>query len=569
VSTVNQAEDFRSKPPAPLTQRPLNLPEPKQATLANGLELVVVEDRRLPLVSIRLAVRSGTANDPRELPGLATMMTNLLAEGTATRTSRQIADEVARLGATLTAGANSDFTTVAASALSQYLPEIFDLVADISLRPSFPEAELNLARDNVKQALIQQRAQPSFLASEQVSRALFGEHPYAVISPTEASVDAMTRLRIVDFHSAVFSPKRAVLLAVGDVSFDDVRRSAEELFGDWKAESSPQAAFASLPENTTRRAFIVDRPGSEQSNIVIANRAIKRTDSDFFPMLLLHTILGANASSRLFMNLREEKGYTYGAYSTLDTRIFAGSFRASAEVRTPVTGASLSEFFYELERIRNDDVSEKELADAKAYLSGVFPIRLETQEGLTDQLLQQRMFGLPHDYLNTYRQNVEAITATDIRHAAAKYVLPDQAVIVLVGDARAILDDVSKFTNNIEVFDSHGKPKTLSDSADEQSVNIAGEWELELALPTGQAVPGKLVVEKSGGQLTGQVETQFGDAALSQIAIDGINLQAQISLSLMGQNAKGEIGAVVEGSEMQGSINLAEFPQIHFRGRRR
>src|SRR5262245_63837035 len=174
-------------------------------------------------------------------------------------------------------------------------------------------------------------------------------------------------------------------------------------------------------------------------------------------MLIMHTVLGATASSRLFMNLREEKGYTYGAYSNLDARRTAGSFRSTAEVRTPVTGDSLKEFFYELNRIRNEPVSEKEIQDAKSYLTGVFPIRLETQEGLIDQLVQIKMLGLPDDYLQVYRDQVQAVTREQILTVAQKYVKPEQAAVVIVGDGAQILDQVEPYCANIEFFSTAGK----------------------------------------------------------------------------------------------------------------
>jgi zinc protease len=206
---------------------------------------------------------------------------------------------------------------------------------------------------------------------------------------------------------------------------------------------------------------VVDRPGSAQSNIVIANEGITRTSSDYFPMLLMHTILGANASSRLFMNLREEKGYTYGAYSNLDARRLAGTFRATAEVRTPVTGASLHEFFFELGRIRNETVTTEELKNAKSYLSGVFPIRIETQDGLIDQLVSIRMYDLPDDYLETYREQINAVTADDIQRVAQAHVTPDHAAIVIVGDAAEISEQVKPYAETIELYDTDGKPKAV------------------------------------------------------------------------------------------------------------
>ena len=214
---MTEIDTFRRQMPAPLAPRPLNLPQPVQTTMANGLRLLIVEDRRLPLVSFRLAFRSGDANDPANLSGLSDMMSHLLTEGTGTRTSREIAESVERLGVTLTIGSSYDFTTVAASALSIYADEILDLIADVTLHPTFPQNEVDLARENTKQLLIQQRAQPNFLASERVAQVMFGQHPYARVSPTPASLDAMTRDDFACFREAKFIPNNAVMIIIGDV----------------------------------------------------------------------------------------------------------------------------------------------------------------------------------------------------------------------------------------------------------------------------------------------------------------------------------------------------------------
>jgi len=496
-------------------------------------------------------------------------MANLLTEGTKTRRSRQIAEEVALIGATLSAGSNSDYLTVAASALSDYSSRIFELLADVTLNPTFPEEELVLAKENTKQGLIQQRAQPSFLASEQTARVLFGEHPYSVISPTPESIDATTQAELLEFHRETIVPNRASLIVVGDINFQQVLAEAEKLFGEWAAGGDPELKFPAPPSIEKRSAYVVDRPGSEQTNIVIANHAIKRTDPDFFPMLVMHTVLGANASSRLFMNLREEKGYTYGAYSSLDARTFGGTFRASAEVRTEVTGAALHEFFYELDRIRNEDVSEKELHDAIAYLTGVFPIRLETQEGLIDQLTQMKMLGLPGDYLHTYREQVAAISRADIRRVAVEHVTPDKAVIVIVGDSAAILDEVRRFSQDVELFDSNGNRKAeKGQKAPDATVEFAGTWNLALKLPTGQSVPATLELENRPDGILGNVKSQFGDAELSNVIVDGQNLQGELSMALMGQKTRAEVGAIIDGETIKGSIIVPGFPEIHLEGSR-
>ena len=565
---MNQENDFRSHPPAPLPPTPIKLPTPYQAKLANGLALVIVEDERLPLVSYRLSFRTGDAHDPKELPGLTDMMAALLNEGTQSRSSLDIANEVERLGATLHAGAGSDYTTVAASALSEFGDKILELMADVTLRPSFPENEVELAKQNTKEGLKQQRAQPSFLANEMVSRVMFGEHPYSVIAPTPESIDATTREHLIDFHRSVFVPNNAVFIVVGAVQAEEMHEQIEKYFGNWQAGNPPVDHFAAPPARTSRVAYLIDRPGSAQSNIVIANSGINRTDPDYFPLLLMHTVLGATASSRLFMNLREEKGYTYGAYSNLDARRAAGTIRATAEVRSAVTGASLKEFFYELERIRSEPVSEKEIADAKSYLTGVFPLRLETQEGLIDQLVQIKMLSLPDDHLETYRERVQAVTIAQIQRAAQNYVRPDEAGLVIVGDGAEVLEQIKPYCEDIRVFNTAGNPKELSapGAGAAEPESLAGTWALEIQTPFGQDIPATLTLVEDKDSFTGKIESEMGAGELADVVLSGTEFQATLTFDLGGTAVNANIKGSAEGRRLEGSISLQNLQPLPFTG---
>ncbi len=569
---TNTQSEFLKQQPPPLPPRAIKLPTTSETTLPNGLLVVVVEDHRLPLVSYRLALRSGDAHDPKELPGLVDMLTGLLTEGTESRTSREIADEVARLGATLQAGANSDYTTIAASSLTTFSDEILELMADVVLRPVFPENEVELTKQNTKESLKQQRAQPSFLATEMVARVMFGEHPYSVTAPTPEAIDAVTRERLIEFHRAKFIPNNAVLVIAGDVNGDSLRQRIEELFGNWQPGAIAGDNFPALPSRTGRTAFVIDRPGSAQANIVIANSGITRTSPDYFPLLVMHTVLGANASSRLFMNLREDKGYTYGAYSSLDARRTAGTFRATAEVRTPVTGDSLKEFFYELSRIRSEPVSEKELADAKSYLTGVFPIRLETQEGLIDQLLQIKMFGLPDNYLETYRSNIQSVTREQIQAVAKKYVRPDEAAIVIVGDAAQLSEQIKPYAEDVEFYDTAGKkkgrPSSSSSVSPTATARLAGNWLLKIATPLGQSIPATLILERSKKGLSGRVKSEMGNGELLTLTVDGDSLSANLSFDVAGHAIEANISAAVTDNQMDGTLNLQDAPALTFTGTR-
>jgi zinc protease len=292
----------------------------------------------------------------------------------------------------------------------------------------------------------------------------------------------------------------------------------------------------------------------------------------------MHTILGANPSSRLFMNLRESKGYTYGAYSNLDARRDAGMFRQTAEVRTPVTGDSLKEFFYELERIRAEPVSDKEMQDAKSFLTGVFPIRLETQEGLIDQLVQIKMYDLPADYLQTYRDRVNAVTKEDVQRVARRYIAPDQAAIVIVGDAAAIMDQVKSYATEIEIYDSEGRRKELDatpsaaeSAAAAKAAGLLGAWSIQIETPAGQPLSATLTMRDDGGQLSGTVETQMGQAQMSHVAVSGAEFSASLIFTMQGQSVEGTAAGHVETNRITGTITLSipNAPPFKFSGARK
>jgi zinc protease len=557
------AEVFRRQAPAPLPPRPIAIPAATETVLSNGLSLVVVEDNRLPLISYRLAFRVGGAFDPPNLPGLTDLLAGLLPEGTESKTSKEIADEVARMGASLSAGANSDYTIVAASALTQFNDPVLDLLAEVVLEPSFPEHEVELAKQNTKESLRQQRAQPSFLASEMVSRVMFGEHPYSVVAPTPESIDRSAREEFVKFHRTKFVPNSAVFVVVGDVRHEEMVSRVESLFSTWQRGGELVANFPDPPARSRRTAYVVDRHGSAQSNIVIANLGITRTDPDYFPMLLMHTVLGATASSRLFMNLREDKGYTYGAYSNLDARRSAGTFRATAEVRTPVTGDSLKEFFFELDRIRKEPVTQKEIADAKSYLTGVFPIRLETQEGLTDQLVQIKMLNLPDDYLQMYRDRVQAVTIEDIQRVAEKYVRPDEAALVVVGDGSSVLEQIKPYCEDVEIYNTAGKRKTAEASGVTDPV---GSWAIEVETPLGQSIPATLTISRADGGLAAVMHSEMGDADLGTIEVNNNSFHATTSLEMDGHAVEAEVSARFEGDHTEGFLRLPNSPELPFSG---
>ncbi len=563
--------ELRKNPPAPLAPVSFDIQKPFETKLDNGLRVVIVENERLPLVSYRLAFESGDINDPDGMTGLTSAMTAMLTEGTENYSSLQLAEKIERLGSSVGASASDDFTIVSASALSLYSSEILHLLAEVVLRPTFPESELDLYRRNTIENLKFQRSQPGFLAGEQSARLVYGEHPYSKVSPTAADIEKIDRETLAKFHSGSFVPNNAMFIVVGDVNRDEFIAELNELFGDWQPGVVNKKAFPEPPKRNSRSLTIVDRPGSAQSNIVITNLGVKRVDPDYFPLIVMNQVLGAGASSRIFMNLREEKGYTYGAYTRLESKRLAGDFEATAEVRSSVTGDSLKEFFYELDRIRSEKVGEDELQDAKNFLTGVFPIRAETQEGLTNLIVNQQLYGLPDDYLQTYRDNINAVTVDEVQRVAVKHIRPDEVAIVIVGDAEEVLPQAREYADSVEIFDTEGVEQdeakyVVGDSG--ETADVAGKWKLVIDFQ-GQQLPVSLKLEQDGECVTGVLETMLGNGKIADGKVSGSKLAATALAEMQGQPIEFVITGKVDGDSMSGTLTAPIVPDpLPFTGTR-
>lgn len=563
--------DFRKTAPAALAPIPFNIPTPFETELENGLKVVIIEDKRFPLVSLRLAFLNGDANEPADSVGLNSAIASILSEGTENYSSLQFAEEIERLGASINASSSDDFTVIGASALSLYTSDILRLISEMVLRPVFPENEIDLYRRNMLENLKYQRSQSGFLANEQTARILYGEHPYGTITMKPEDVEKLTREKLVDYHAKNYIPNNAIFFAVGNVDRDELLAELNDKFGEWEKGIVEIKEFPAPPERTTRTLTIVDRQGSAQSNIVISTLGVKRQNPDYFPILLMNQILGAGASSRIFMNIREEKGYTYGAYSRFDMKKLSGEFEATAEVRNDVTGASLKEFFYELNRIRDEKVTEEELQDAKSYLTGVFPIRAETQEGLTSLIVSQKLHGLPEDYLQTYRDNVNSVTIEEVSRVANQYIQPEKVALVIVGDAEDILGQVKEYSEKIEIFDTDGKKQEIEkymQNETAETANVGGSWDLTIDFQ-GQKVPVSLKLEQTDETINGKLESTLGEGKITDGKVRGSKVSAVAVTEMQGQLLEISISGIVEGDTISGTLSAPVIPMpLEFTGKR-
>ena len=440
VVAAAQAPD-RSKPPAPGAAPTLKLPTIVKRQLSNGLPAWIVEVHEVPVVQVNLVVRAGTANDPAGKYGVASLTAAMLSEGAGTKSSLEIADAVEFLGANLNASSGIDASAVRLHVPVARIGDALPLMADVALRPTFPAEELERQRQMRQTDLLQARDNPATIGSLAFSRVLYGpSHRFGTAAMgTSATIGAFTRDDLLSFYAGAFRPDNATLVVVGDVTPDRILPLLETSFGSWKAASAAPAgaALPAAPPPTRRQIYLVDKPGAPQSQIRIGTIGVARSTPDFFAIQVMNTILGGSFSSRLNLNLREKRGYTYGASSGFDMRLSPGPFSAQAGVQTDKTSESLTEFFNELNAILKT-VPADELARAKNYVALRYPTSFETTGDIARRLEDAIVYRLPDDYYTRYVQNIEAITAGDVQRVAQKYIQPDRLAVVVVGDRKTI-----------------------------------------------------------------------------------------------------------------------------------
>lgn len=428
----------RKQPPVSLDLPSFSLPRFEEAALANGLEILAVHDDRLPLVHWRLGFPAGSKFDPPELRGLSEMTAAVMTQGTQRRTARDIAEQVASLGASLRAWSNADALVLEGYVLAENLGPFLELAADVARNAIFPEEEVELRKQNRKQELAAQRSLADFVAQEKMAEIVFGQHPYARQEPTPETIERLDRAALAGFRARHLRPGGAIAVLVGAMPpLEQMREELGLLLADWPGEASLASSWPE-PPRSRRRIQLVDRPGSVQADLRIGRLAVTRAHPDYFPLLVATTILGGGASSRLFTNIREQRGYAYDAHSALTAWREAGIVEVITQIREEVLADALVAVMEEMRRLGREPVSPDELETARNYLCGVFVIRLETLHGLASQLAFTRLMGLPLRYLEEYTANVRAVTAAQVQAAAARYLDPEQAAIVVVGEAERI-----------------------------------------------------------------------------------------------------------------------------------
>jgi zinc protease len=425
--------------------KPLPKPDLAVSTLPNGLTVWTWPRPGVPRFVAVLAVRGGTAADPKGMEGIAELLADTLKEGTATRTSRRIAEELQSVGGEISASASDDAIYVTVSALTSGVAAALDVLADVARAASFPAAEVELARGNAIQGLLARESTPEFLAQKAFARAVFGDHPYHVVAPSKETLQAATPELLRREFARRFRPEGALLVVVGDVDGTAASAAVTRSFGPWKGTGEGPAATAPAPAAGPRKLLVVSRPGSVQSTIMVGRPTPTVTDPDYFPLLVANTICAGSFTSRLVENIREDKGYTYSPRGSVQTMQKGGLLALSADVRNEVTGGALLEIFYELDRMGSTLATDEEMSRAKRYQSGLYLLRNQIQGAVARTLASNWVKGLPLEALGEFVTKVNAVTADQVR-AVGRTVFPSATqTVVVVGDEPKIREEIGEF----------------------------------------------------------------------------------------------------------------------------
>jgi len=449
----------RARAPEPSPPREFHFPTLHRETLDNGLRVIVARRSAAPLVSARLVIGAGGDCDAPERSGLACLATDLLDEGAGSRTTVELAEEVARLGAFLGSGADWDASYVWLDLLGEHVARGFDLLADVVMHPRFDPAEFERIRDDQLTSILQQRDQPAAIAGKWLVRCLYGASRYGIqLIGDEDTVGAMALGDLESFYRRNFVPAEASVIVTGAIDPSEAFSMVERRFGGWRLPGKADRPVPQQGEIGSTRVLMVDRRGSVQSEIRVGHDGLPRGSEDYFPVVVMNSLLGEIFNSRIMLNLREKNGFTYGARSRFAFRRLGGPFSVATAVRNEVTASAVKEIMIELERIRSGDVSAEELEGTRNFLMGVFPSTVQTANDLANRIQEMELYDLPQDYFDRYRERIAAVTADDVTRVARSSIHPDRAAIVVVGEAAEVRDSLESLGIPLTLYDQQDSP---------------------------------------------------------------------------------------------------------------
>ena len=430
--------------------------KPVESKLKNGIDLMVLEDHRSPTIQVEIAMPGSSLNYPADLAGISEATSAMLRMGTKSRSALQIAEALADLGANIGASADEHYFVFRFTTLTENLDAVFDLASDILFNPTFPESELDKWKSQQLSSLQQIRTQPAFLAQERFTAVLYPGDNRSIVAPSPDSIRKITRDLVVEHYNKNFRPEGAKVAVVGDVTPQQISARLEKMFADWKGSGQKRPVLTMHGPIAEKKIYLIHRPNSVQTTLSVGNHAIDRLSPDYIPLMVLNGVLGSGPASRLFRNIREEKGYTYSIISVFSTSHYLNHYAASTNVRTEVTGPTLEELLKEFRDIRDRLVPADELEGAKRALMAAFALNTESPATTLRNATTIKEYGLPADYWDTYPEKIAAVTAQEVQRVARKYIPVDNIQIVAVGDATKIRDVLSKF-GPVEEWDSEGR----------------------------------------------------------------------------------------------------------------
>jgi zinc protease len=431
-------------PPRPLPSRPISFPPYELRTLPNGMQVVVVMHHEQPEITMRILVRAGAAYDPPGKSGVATLAASLLNQGTTTRSAQEIADAIDSIGGALDTGANSDMTLASVLVMKDSFGIGMDLLADVVRRPVFAQEEIERQRKRALSSLQVSLEDPDFIAGAVLNRLIYGFHPYGF--PDGGMPDTLGRLTrddLREFHRRYFAPNNCILAIVGDVTTEEAMAAATRVFGDWPRQAV-QPPMLPDPPKPTRRVVVIDKPDSVQTAVRIGHLGVPRKTPDYMSLDQTIRILGGEGSNRLYRVLRSERSLTYSASADMNAMLLAGDFIAETDTRSDATAEVVRLIVDEFTRLQREATGDGELAGAQAYMTGSFPLTIETPGAISRQVVNVVFYDLSLDELRTYRQRANSVTADDVRRAALRYLQPDRLSIVMVGNAAAFKDQLAR-----------------------------------------------------------------------------------------------------------------------------
>ena len=458
--TAQRATDFKGvvlKNRAPVSSEILKVkfPKPVESKLKNGVELLVLEDHRSPTIQVTIDMPASSLNDPPDMAGISGAATAMLRLGTKTKSARQIAETIAELGAGVGFGVGDRNAAVNFSTLTENLDAVMDLVSDMLFNPTFPQDELDKWKNQQLSQLTQVRTNPGFLATERFQAVLYPGDNRSIVLPSADSIRKITREQIIAYFEKNFRPEGGRVAVVGDINTRQITPKLEKIYANWKGSAPKPPDLPMHGPIAETKIFLIDRPNSVQTTIYAGNHAIDRVSPDYIAVQVMNRILGSGPASRLFRNIREDKGYTYGISSGFSASHYLNHFVTSTNVRTEVTGPALEELLKEFRDIRDRAVPADELENAKRALAANFALSTESPAAALRNAVTIKEYGFPSDYWDTYPEKIAAVTAADVQRAAQKYIPVDNIQIVAVGDASKIRDVLAKF-GPIEDWDADG-----------------------------------------------------------------------------------------------------------------